>query len=243
MRHIPRFYCPDLILSAGARVILPETAAHHARVVLRVKDGAEVRLFNSVGGEWRGTCHYPDKRTVQVELQEKIADTETLRDVWLVLAPLKSKDSMDNAIRHAVELGVAKIVFVQTAYTQQTKLNAERLQQQIIDAAQQCGRITVPELILPQPLNKLLQDWPADRLLLACVEGEADSVKPLPQRSEGLGQQPLALLIGPEGGFSPEEKTLLTAGKKSWLQPAGLGPLVLRSDTAVAAGLGVLFIN
>lgn len=234
MRHIPRFYCPDVRLQQGDTVVLPETAAHHARTVLRLKDGHTLKLFNATDGEWQGTCHYPDKRTVQVVLETQIKAHEDLPDIWLVLAPLKNKDSFDNAIRHAVELGVSAIHLVQTAFTQQSKLNMDRLQQQIIDAAQQCGRLSVPDLVAVKPLANMLQDWPSGRVLLACVEGR----NAIPSLSQGVKAAKRALLIGPEGGFSDAEKEILTASQPDWLCPVSLGSLILRSDTAVAAALG-----
>lgn len=236
MRHVPRFYCPDLSLAAGQILRLPEQAAHHARTVLRVRDGGEIKLFNARDGEWQGIVSFPDRRNCDVAVTEKIATAETLPDVTLILAPLKNKDSFDNAIRHAVELGVTCIRFVLTDRTQQARLNEDRLQQQIIDAVQQCGRLTVPELVMPVKLAELLKKWPADKNLLACIEGEAGQVKPLCEVL-AMVKAPLALLIGPEGGFSPEEKKILTTGQAV---PVSLGHLILRSDTAVAAALGII---
>ena len=242
MRHIPRFYCPDTVLQQNAAVILPDLASHHARVVLRLRDGETIKLFNARDGEWQGPCHLPDKKTVSVTLTDQLKTTETLRDVWLVLAPLKNKDAFDNAIRHAVELGVARIILAQTDRTQQSKINADRLRQQIIDAAQQCGRLSVPDCDPPQPLKKLLATWPTERRLLACVEGENAS-PPLSAMAHDQAGIPLAILVGPEGGFSDAEKLLLTNGQLAWLKPVSLGPLILRSDTAVAASLSICILN
>ncbi|HEY1096203.1 MAG TPA: RsmE family RNA methyltransferase [Alphaproteobacteria bacterium] len=238
MRHIPRFYCPDLILAADQTVRLPDHAAHHARNVLRLRDGGEIKLFNARDGEWTGSASFPDRRNIDVTLQEKIAATETLPDVTLVLAPLKNKDSFDNAIRHAVELGVTQIQLVLTERTQQAKLNEDRLQQQIIDAVQQCGRLTVPQLSLPVKLETLLKNWPADKALLPCVEGDTTRAKPLKNVLAQV-KAPLAILIGPEGGFSPAEKNALTV-PDSRFHPVSLGDLILRSDTAVAAALAIM---
>lgn len=239
MRHVPRFYCPDTTLQNGVDVTLPDGAAHHARVVMRLKDGAVVKLFNARDGEWTGVCHYPDKRSVTVQLTEQTrssASAPSASDIWLVLAPLKNKDSFDNAIRHAVELGVSAIHLVQTAFTQQSKVNMDRLQQQVIDAAQQCGRLSVPAIGAIKPLAALLDHWPADRTLLACVEG-SDTI---PSLSQMAVTGSCAILIGPEGGFADAEKDNLLAGGNARIQPVSLGSLILRSDTAVAAALGKL---
>ncbi len=239
MAHIPRFYCPDITLQADSMVLLSETAAHHARVVMRLRAGEDVRLFNADQGEWHGLCHFPDKRSVSVTLTDCIKATERLPDVWLIMAPLKNKEAFDNAIRHAVELGVRKIVLVTTDRTQQHKINADRLRQQIIDAAQQCGRLGVPECLPPQPLSAVLKSWPSDRVLLAGVEGQEASPSIAQTLATYAAKPSLALLIGPEGGFSDKEKDLLLAAQKDWLKPVSLGSLILRSDTAAAAGLAI----
>jgi 16S rRNA (uracil1498-N3)-methyltransferase len=235
MRHIPRFYCPDDLLKSDATIRLSEQAAHHVRVVLRGRDGDAVRLFNPRDGEWSGSLVCPDKKHADIILDACLGQAEILPDVTLILAPLKNKDSFDNAIRHAVELGVAHIQLVQTARTQQTKLNMERLQQQVIDAVQQCGRLTVPHVHALTPLAIILKQASAQRPILACVEGQNGQAQPLMMVADAV-KQACAILIGPEGGFSDDEKkSIYEAGEN--VIPVSLGGLILRSDTAVAAAL------
>lgn len=238
MRHIPRFYCPNDILQSGATTRLSEQAAHHVRVVLRGRDGDAVTLFNARDGEWSGSLVCPDKKNADVVLDVCIKQAEKLRPVTLMLAPLKNKDSFDNAIRHAVELGVSAIQLVQTARTQQTKLHAERLQQQIIDAVQQSGRLTVPDLRMLTPLASVLKQASAQEPILACVEGQDRQAQSLVTVLDHV-KESCAVLIGPEGGFSDDEKALIHAAGE-YILPVSLGELILRSDTAVAAALAVV---
>jgi 16S rRNA (uracil1498-N3)-methyltransferase len=237
MRHIPRFYCPDQKLHTDAVVRLSEQAAHHARVVMRMREGAEIKLFNDASGEWQGHVSFPDKKQCDVTLVDHLGQAEILPDVTLILAPLKNKDSFDNAIRHAVELGVKTIQLAQTARTQQTKLNEDRLQQQIIDAVQQCGRLTVPVLHGIKPLAAILKQASADYMILACVEGENGQAISLTQQMTQVTGA-CAVLIGPEGGFSDDEKAAIHAAGQ-YVVPVSLGTLILRSDTAVAASLAM----
>jgi 16S rRNA (uracil1498-N3)-methyltransferase len=177
---------------------------------------------------------------VAVTLSTCLKDTEQLADIWLVLAPLKNKDAFDNAIRHAVELGVGRIVLVQTERTQASKINLDRLRQQIIDAAQQCGRLSVPDVTAPVSLKNLLAGWPTDRSVFACIEA-ADAVQPIGLAARNATA--CAVLIGPEGGFSENEKIWLMSRPHPALQPVSLGSLILRSDTAVAASLSACILK
>jgi 16S rRNA (uracil1498-N3)-methyltransferase len=224
----------DAPLGSGQDVVLDKAAAHHLFTVLRRSEGDALLLFNGRDGEWAARITSVGKRegVVRVEMQTRAQKAEP--DLWLLFAPLK-KNRTDFVVEKAVELGVSKLVPVFTEYTNATRLNDARLRAQVIDAASQCERISVPDVAKAQKLDTVLRVWPKDRPLIFANEhiaGEGSALERL--RSVG---GPAAVLVGPEGGFSSGEVTKLR--QMRGCVEISLGPRILRADTACVAALSL----
>jgi len=198
---------------------------------MRLGEGAEVALFNGRDGEWRATLVKAAKRDCTLECTTRTAPQDTPPDLWLVFAPIK-KARTDFIVEKATELGVARILPVQTAFTNSERIRRDRLQAHAVEAAEQCGTTFVPTVDELRPLAALLADWPEGRVLFWADErGDRVDASPGPGASPG----PAAILIGPEGGFSPAERTHLAA--LPFVRPITLGPRILRADTAAVAAI------
>lgn len=218
-------------LAAGQRVI-DGPQAHYLTQVMRLKPGDPVKLFDGTSGEWLAVVCDAGRKAVTVELTEQLRATETVPDLWLCAAPLK-KGRIDWVAEKACELGVARLVPVVTARTIVDRLNGERLHAHMVEAAEQCGRTTVPELAEPVKLVALLRDWPAGRVLFFADEtGGAPAAAAMAARPG-----PAAILIGPEGGFTSEERDAIRGVFQA--TGIGLGPRILRADTAAAAAVSL----
>ena len=195
---------------------------------MRLGCGASVVLFNGQDGEWAGVLGEVrrDRAVVVLERQTRAQGIEP--DLWLLFAPLK-RDATDLVIQKATELGVSVVKPVFSAHTNTGRMNLERLAAIAREAAEQSERLTVPQIVPPQPLLDVLGSWPAGRGLAAAIERGGPSAIP---RDAG------ALLVGPEGGFAPAELDALRAAR--FVSPICLGPRVLRAETAVIAGLALL---
>jgi 16S rRNA (uracil1498-N3)-methyltransferase len=222
-------------LAAGAALELAPGPAHHLRTVLRLGAGAAVAAFNAVDGEWLCRIAEIGRNRVVLTTERLIRATEAEPDLWLLFAPIK-RARLDWLVEKATELGVSALLPVWTRRTQVERLNLERLQAHAVAAAEQSGRLSVPVLQPPQPLADALARWPAERRLVVCDETGAG--EPIADAAARLGRGPRALLTGPEGGF--EETELDYLGKLSFVSRVGLGPRVLRADTAALAALAVL---
>ena len=221
-------------LATGAAVALDAAQAHRLRHVLRLGPGAAVAAFNERDGEWLCRLVEEGRRGAAVvpEQQLKIAKTEP--DLWLVFAPIK-RARLDWLVEKASELGAAVLLPVWTERTQPERLNGERLRTLAIAAAEQSERLSVPEVRTPERLDRLLASWPAERRLLVCDETGVG--RPIVSALGDFGDGPAALLIGPEGGFTDTELDGL--GKLPIVTRVGLGPRVLRAETAAVAALAV----
>jgi 16S rRNA (uracil1498-N3)-methyltransferase len=230
-RRIPRLWTPS-DLASGDAVMLSAGQAHHLRTVLRLGPGAPVAAFNAKDGAWlcRISDTGGDRMALLVELLLRPAAAEP--DLWLLFAPIK-RLRLDWLVERATELGASALVPVWTRHTQTERLNLDRLQAHAIAAAEQSDRLSVPELPAPRALAAVLAEWPAERRLLVCDETGAG--EPVGIAAARLGPGPTALLTGPEGGF--DETELDRLGKLSFVTRVGLGPRVLRADTAAVAGL------
>jgi 16S rRNA (uracil1498-N3)-methyltransferase len=226
-------------LGAGAEIIVEGAPAHYLAQVMRRQPGDMVRLFDGANGEWAARVVAVAKRSVTLTALSASAPQETMADLWLCFAPLK-RGRIDWLVEKATELGVARLVPVITRRTIVDKLNAERLHAHIIEAVEQCGRTAIPELAAPRPLAALLADWPEQRTLYF-----ADETGGTPLASAlvpgalvpGRSPPPAAFLIGPEGGFMPEEALAIRALPA--VRRVTLGPRILRADTAALATLAV----
>lgn len=240
MRIATRLFT-DQSLAVGADITLPAEQAHLLRNVLRLDIGAHLALFNPRDGEWLARLDKIAKHSavaVPVE-QRRPAQPTNPAAPWLLVAPVK-RARIDSIIEKATELGVSRIQPVFTRFTNVARVNLDRLQAQALEAAEQCERLDVPEVAEPQDLERVLAAWPAERRILLCDEAGARerAVPPLADLCADLVRQPLAVLIGPEGGFAAAELDLLR--QVPFLTPVGLGPRILRADTAAIAALAIL---
>ncbi|MEI6559724.1 MAG: 16S rRNA (uracil(1498)-N(3))-methyltransferase [Rhodospirillaceae bacterium] len=219
-------------LSAGAGVELESGQGHYLRHVLRLAPGAAVALFNARDGEWRAVIDgFAKDRCRLVVDSRRRAPEAPGAGLWLVFAPLK-RARLETLIEKATELGVTRLVPVVTRHTDIGRVNLERLGAIAREAAEQCERLTVPELLPPTPFFQLLSHWPGLPLLVCA---EAGPVRPLAAAVAALPPGPAAVLIGPEGGFANSELDEL--GRRPFVVQVGLGPRVLRAETAALAAL------
>ena len=218
-------------LGAGLGVAASEGQAHYLLHVMRAKAGQTVLLFNGRDGEWLAEIGAVSKRGVSLKCVRRTAEQAGVPDLWLLFAPVK-KTPADYLVQKAVELGVALLQPVMTRRTIVTRVNGERLKANAMEAAEQSGRLSVPEIGEPMALDKLLAGWPKERRIYFCDEG--GEAKPLAQVA---GAGPAAILTGPEGGFDPKERAMLRG--LAFVTPVTLGPRILRADTAALAALAI----
>ena len=224
-----RLFVPDA-LAEGVEIAATPAQAHYLGTVMRQAAGAEVRLFNGRDGEWLASIAAIRRDRAGFAVQRQIRPQVPEPDVWLVFAPLK-RDATDLVVEKATELGVSAILPVFTERTNTARLNLDRLRAIATEAAEQCERLTVPRMADPQRMTDLLAAWPAGRRLVVALE-RADA--PPPQATDS----PVALLVGPEGGFAANEMEWLR--RQAFVTPITLGPLVLRAETAAIVGLALL---
>ena len=217
----------DQPLSAGQSVDLSRGQAHYLFGVMRLATGADLLAFNGRDGEWRATVAEAGRKGGTLTAEVQVRAQGAPPDLWLLFAPVK-KARTDFIVEKAVELGAARIVPVTTDFTNAERVRQDRLQAHVIEAAEQCGATWVPEVGEPRRLDRMLATWPEGRALVFCDESAA------PGRAQ-LPPAPAAVLIGPEGGFSPPERTRLAA--LPFVHILSLGPRILRADTAAVAAL------
>ncbi|MDO8878699.1 MAG: 16S rRNA (uracil(1498)-N(3))-methyltransferase [Pseudolabrys sp.] len=241
----PRIYL-DIPLVAGHAVPLGRDQANYLLNVLRLEQGDGVLLFNGRNGEWRAVLAGTGKKTLAAEVQDQAREQPRPADLHFLFAPLKHA-RLDYMVQKAVELGASRIQPVMTKHTQVSRLNLDRMRANAIEAAQQCGVLAVPEVVEAVPFKSIVGPSGADRLLVFCDE-DAEVKDPVaalaaarPQPSALLpagvadAPQPVAVLIGPEGGFAEEEREALL--KRPNVVRISLGPRILRADTAAVAAL------
>lgn len=233
----------DHPLGAGQSVPLDRDQAHYLFGVMRLTVGAQVLLFNGTDGEWRAEVASAGKRAGELICLELTKPLQLPPDLWLVFAPIK-KARTDFIVEKAAEMGAARIVPVQTEFTNSERVRQDRLQAHAVEAAEQCGGTFVPEVADLQKFDRLLADWPSDRRIMFCDEAEVgrSSLSLIADVSEdgpdGTGRStPWAIFIGPEGGFSDRERERLKAMEGS--VTVSLGPRILRADTAAVAAMAM----
>lgn len=225
-----RLYIPQP-LSAGAALAPTLDQSRYLTQVMRLKAGDPLLVFNGKDGEWRCVVAEVLKKGVVLRAEEKVRDQITPPDVHLLIAVVK-KAALEFAVEKATELGAARIDLVLTARTQPHHVRMDRLAAIAEESAEQTGRLDVPGVEAPRRLAEVLDGWGAGRRLMFCDEtGGAPALKALAEAGEG----PWAILIGPEGGFSPEERERLRA--LPFTTAVSLGPRVLRADTAATTAL------
>jgi 16S rRNA (uracil1498-N3)-methyltransferase len=218
-------------LGQGQTVPLSREQAHYLFGVMRLGVGAEVALFNGHDGEWTAEVVEAGKRGGVLDCREPAAPQMSPPDLWLIFAPIK-KARTDFIVEKAAEMGAARIMPVQTDFTNSERIRQDRLQAHAVEAAEQCGGTYVPPVDDLQKLDRLLADWPEDRQLIFCDESLVGARAALEAAPSG---DKWAILIGPEGGFSEAERARLTAHPAT--TAISLGPRILRADTAAVAAL------
>jgi 16S rRNA (uracil1498-N3)-methyltransferase len=225
----------DSALAQGARVALSEDQAHYLVNVLRSKMGAGILVFNGRDGEWLARLIEAKKRSAVLEVTEQTRQQVNGPDIDYLFAPLKHA-RLDYMVQKAVEMGVARLSPVQTRRTVPDRVNLERMRANAIEAAEQCGVLRVPEIGELRPLSKVLDGWDVKRTLIFCDEG--DGAKNPLNSLTSVRPGPIAVLVGPEGGFSGEEREILRS--KPYVVALSLGPRIMRADTAAVAALALV---
>lgn len=225
----------DAPLAASTRTEVPSEAAHYLSHVLRLKAGSQLLVFNGQHGEWLATFQPEGKKRVMLDIIEQTRPQPTQSDLIYCFAPLK-QGRLDYMVQKAVEMGAGVLQPVITQHTQVPKLGIDRIKANAIEAAEQCGGLSLPDCREALKLEKLLDGWDPARTLIFCDEGH-DSDNPL-TILQSLGKTPMAVLIGPEGGFSEAERTLLHS--LPYVKSIPLGPRILRADTAAVAALALV---
>lgn len=231
----PRLFV-DAPLAAGTGIALDRDQTNYLGNVLRLAAGATVLVFNGRDGEWQATLA-GRKRPDRAEIVSRTREQDHLPDLHYVFAPLKHA-RLDYMVQKAVEMGAAALVPVTTRFTQASRVNVERMRANVIEAAEQCGILSLASVCDPEPLERWLGSRDGQRLLVFCDEDAptADPAKALTQA--GTAAPRIDVLIGPEGGFAEEERTLLL--KQPRIVRLALGPRILRADTAAVAALAVV---
>jgi 16S rRNA (uracil1498-N3)-methyltransferase len=221
----------DQNLSAGQTVALADAQAHYLGAVMRAAAGAEILLFNGRDGEWRARLDALGRGRAAAAVLERTRAQAAGPDLWLCFAPVK-RAPIDAIAAKATELGVARLRPVVTRHTVAARVNIARMRAIAIEAAEQCGRLDVPEVAETVALAALIAGWPAGRHLMVCDEAGG---RPVAEALRDAAAGPWAVLVGPEGGFARGE--LDDVVKLPFASRVGLGPRLLRADTAALAAL------
>jgi 16S rRNA (uracil1498-N3)-methyltransferase len=238
----PRLYV-EAPLAADAVLSLDRAQTSYLINVLRRRTGDPVLLFNGRDGEWRACLDKVTRKGASLALVEQTRPQTAPGDLHYLFAPLKQA-RLDYLVQKAVELGVSRLVPVRTRHGQVARVNLDRIRANAVEAAEQCGILTLPEIAAPLALDRLLADWVPERLMVFCDEDAPvhDPVAELVQARDStpalLGPMPVSVLIGPEGGFSADERAALI--KLPNLVRLSLGPRILRADTAAVAVLALV---
>ncbi len=231
---IPRLFVTDE-LTGGASIGCNTAQVHYLRHVLRLDNGAAIRLFNGRDGEWRAELEAAGRKRCALAVQERLRPQTPQPELHYLFAPLK-RSRLDYMAQKATEMGAGVLQPVLTRFTMVRRIRGDRLCANAVEAAEQCGLLAVPRVKDPLPLARLLDEWSPGRALVFCDESAAarsplDDLLPLAGR-------PLAVLIGPEGGFAPEERRRLLS--LPFVTPISLGPRIMRADTAAVAALALV---
>lgn len=237
----PRLFL-DLDLAPGARLPLGKEESHYLINVMRRSAGDTVRLFNGRDGEWRAEIADANKKHAVLDLVEQTREQAGVPDLDLLFAPVK-RAKTDLIVEKATELGVKRIRPVTTTRTQSERINEERFRSIAREAAEQTERLDLPEIAALEKLDRVLDSWDASRTLIYCDEAGDDGARPWggdEGRAAAMldmlgGPGAAAILIGPEGGFSPQERDRLRT--LDFVRPVSLGPRILRAETAAIAAL------
>lgn len=230
----PRLYV-NAPLGAGRDVLLGRDQANYLLNVLRLGRGEAVLLFNGRDGEWRASLSGSEKRRASLTVGSQLRAQPPAGDLHFLFAPLKHA-RLDYLVQKAVEMGASFLQPVLTRHTQVARINLDRMRANVIEAAQQCGILDVPGVGDPVRLETVVND---ERRLLVFCDEDADVKDPVAALVQAkMGRASLSILIGPEGGFSDEERMALLNRPK--IIQIALGPRILRADTAAVAALALV---
>jgi 16S rRNA (uracil1498-N3)-methyltransferase len=234
--HSPRLYV-EAALTTGHTLELEPAQANYLRNVLRLKAGAAVLVFNGRNGEWHATLTDSGKRTVSLAVGEQTRAQTMALDLHYLFAPLKHA-RLDYMVQKAVEMGASALQPVLTRHTQVSRVNVERMRANVVEAAEQCGILSLAAVAEPVALDRFLEKRETSRLLVFCDEA-ADIGNPIKALQQGLSAtEGIDVVVGPEGGFADEERALLL--RQPWTLRLSLGPRILRADTAGVAALALV---
>jgi 16S rRNA (uracil1498-N3)-methyltransferase len=228
------FVEPDL--APGTRIVCTAEQANYLRNVLRLAAGDQVLVFNGRDGEWRVRLDEAGKRGCALVAEAQVRAQESGPDIDYLFAPLK-RSRLDYMVQKATELGAARLAPVLTRHTIAERVNLERMRSNAVEAAEQCGILRVPEVMEPRKLGAVLETWDTSRPLVFCDE-RAGVRSPIQALSGLEPGHPIAVLIGPEGGFAEDERELLLS--KAFTVAISLGPRIMRADTAAVAALALV---
>lgn len=234
---LPRLYV-TAPLGPGAAVPLSAAQSHYLIDVMRFKKGSQAVVFNGRDGAWLAGLLTASRKAAELVPVEKIAEQTRPSDVWYFFAPLKS-GRLDYLVQKATEMGAGHLQPVMTRHTQVGRVNLDRLRANVLEAAEQCEVLNLPAVHEPVELGDLIAHWTENHLgrRLIFADEAAASGSPL-ETLRSLSGDKLGVIVGPEGGFSEEERALLLAQK--FVIPVSLGPRILRADTAAVAALAVV---
>lgn len=230
----PRLFIDHPLTPAG-EVPLDREQAHYLTTVLRLKSGDPIKIFNGVDGEWRATVNRQDKRSASLSITGQLRSQPGQPDIDFLFAPLKQA-RLDYVVQKAVEMGASRIIPVMTRHTQVTRINSERMRANAIEGAEQCGILHVPAIGDAISFSALLSTWDPARTLIVCDEALTPE-SPL-ATLKSIPKGPLAILIGPEGGFADDERASLSRHER--VIRLSLGPRILRADTAAVAAFALV---
>ena len=238
----PRLFTNEA-LQGGSLLAIGPSHINYLRNVLRLGPGDAVLVFNGRDGEWRATLADAGRRALALKVEELVRAQTAATDLHYLFAPLKHA-RLDYMVQKAVEMGVARLQPVLTRHSQVARINLERIRANAIEAAEQCGILTPPQIDPPVAFDKMISARDAARLLVFCDE-DADLHDPVAALAKARQQMtvraaplPLAVLVGPEGGFSAEERAILL--RLPNVARLALGPRILRADTAAVAALALV---
>jgi 16S rRNA (uracil1498-N3)-methyltransferase len=222
-------------LAEAAVVACTPAQANYLRNVLRLKAGDAILVFNGRDGEWRAELAESGRRAVLLHVRAQVRPQEGGPDIDYLFAPLK-RARLDYMVEKATEMGVARLRPVLTRRTVAERVNLERMRAHAVEAAEQCGILRLPEVRAPEALERVIAGWDRARPLVFCDE---DAEEPCPFTALArIPPGPTGVLIGPEGGFDPAERELLSA--QPFVTRISLGPRILRADTAAVAALALV---
>jgi 16S rRNA (uracil1498-N3)-methyltransferase len=222
-------------IAAGAEVVLAPAQGHYLMHVLRLGEGDGIFVFDGRNGEWQARIVKARKGTCSIKFEQMLREQTAAQDVHYAFAPLKQA-RLDYMVQKATEMGASVLKPVITAHTAVPRLNLERMRANVIEAAEQCGILNVPAIEPPVKLEALLKEYAkAGRTIVFC--DERAGLEPPLNALAALKGRKIAVLVGPEGGFSKEERELLLS--KNFVCPVSLGPRIMRADTAAVAILAL----